>query len=238
MGTKTDMWNKVMKKVKLNRYSRPFTEIPYENYMQSPIGLVPKSGEQKTCLIFHLSYNFSENRKSLNYHTPKELCTAKYNDLDHAVANCLKLLEKVKMLHNNRIIVFAKTDVRSAFRLVPLRPDQYCWLIMKAEHLISGQIFYFIDKCLPFGASISCAIFQSFSDTLKHILCVKTGAHDNITNYLDDFLFLAYTKYLCDQLVTRFLLIYQEVGCPIAEEKTEWGTELIVFLGVLLDGRN
>ena len=78
VGLKLDMWNKVMKEVKLNRYAGPFQTISFENYMQSPIGLVPKAGNQIR-LIFHLSYNFGEeeHQKSLNYFTPKELCSVK-----------------------------------------------------------------------------------------------------------------------------------------------------------------
>ena len=41
------------------------------------------------------------------------------------------------------------------------------WLVMMAENPETGKIQFFIDKCLPFGASISCAIFQDFSDGLK-----------------------------------------------------------------------
>ena len=38
------LWNKVMKEVKLGRYAGPFREIPFNNYIQSLIGLVPKDG--------------------------------------------------------------------------------------------------------------------------------------------------------------------------------------------------
>ena len=40
--------------VKVGRVAGPFAEIPFENYIQSPIGLVPKSGGDQTRLIFHL----------------------------------------------------------------------------------------------------------------------------------------------------------------------------------------
>ena len=43
---------------------------------QSPIDLVPKAGN-KTRLIFHLSYDFNDEDRSLNYHTPEEMCTVK-----------------------------------------------------------------------------------------------------------------------------------------------------------------
>ena len=56
VGSEIELWNKVMKEVKLKRYAGPFKVIPYNNYIQSPIGLVPKDGGRDTRLIFHLSY--------------------------------------------------------------------------------------------------------------------------------------------------------------------------------------
>ena len=56
-------------------------------------------------------------------------------------------------------------------------------------------------------------------------------------NYLDDFLFLALTKIVCDWLMSEFLDLCKDIGIPVALEKTEWGTMVIVFLGILLDGR-
>ena len=60
VGNEIILWNKLIKEVKLGRVAGPFDEIPYENYIQSPIGLVPKDGldSGKTQLIFHLSYDF------------------------------------------------------------------------------------------------------------------------------------------------------------------------------------
>ena len=50
-----------MKEIKERRYAGPFMKenFPFVNYIQSPIGLVPKAGN-KTRLIFHLSYDFGE----------------------------------------------------------------------------------------------------------------------------------------------------------------------------------
>ena len=112
---------------------------------------------------------------------------------------------------------------------------------MMAHHPITKERYFFIDLCLPFGASISFALFQSFSDALKHlaelrlaILLVNTMA---ITNYLDDFLFIAITLLLCNGMVHEFLFICERVGCPISVEKTEWASQLLIFLGILLNGQ-
>ena len=71
---KYDLWDKMIKEVKLHRLAGPFEKIPYEDsYVQSPVGFVDKSNG-RTHLIFHLSYDFQEH-KSINYHTPTEMCT-------------------------------------------------------------------------------------------------------------------------------------------------------------------
>ena len=44
VGSRTELWNKLMKEVKLKRVAGPFKTIPYDNFIQSLIGLVPKAG--------------------------------------------------------------------------------------------------------------------------------------------------------------------------------------------------
>ena len=107
---------------------------------------------------------------------------------------------------------------------------------MKAEDPFSGEIFFFVDKNLPFGASISCSLFTAFSESLKHLIEFRTGHEMFVTNYLDDFLFIAKEENECNFLVRNFLALCEEINCPVAEEKTEWACDKMVFLGILLDG--
>ena len=74
---------------------------------------------------------------------------------------------------------------------------------MKAESPIDGQMYFFVDKCLPFGSSISCAHFQHFSDAVAHIVRHKTGK--DLINYLDDYLFIALLKAICEGQLQTFL---------------------------------
>ena len=71
VGSLSDIWDKIMKEVKLGRTAGPFRQVPYKNYIQSPIGLVPKAGGQ-TRMIFHLSFDFGEEehkKRSQSSHT-------------------------------------------------------------------------------------------------------------------------------------------------------------------------
>ena len=246
IGSPVQLWNKVMKEVAASRYAWPFTyqEIPFRNWIQSPIGLVLKAGN-KTRLIFHLSYDFGDKweQKSVNFHTPDSLCHVKYHDLDHAVAGSLRLLQLIKEDSQNQsgLLFYGKSDCSHAFRIVPILVEHRKFLLLMAKDPETLEKLYFIDLCLPFGASISCAQFQSFSDALKVITDYKLAMQflypPEITNYLDDFLFIAITMSICNEAMSTFLEICSIIGCPISQEKTEWATQLIVFLGVLLNGR-
>ena len=240
IGTPTDLWNKVMKEVKENCYAGPFEYPLCENYVQSPLGLVPKSGG-KMRLIFHLSYDFGEDQheRSINELTPDELCSVKYRDLDHAVRNCIRLL---KIAEENSSLFFSKTDCSHAFRLVTVLVQQRFLLVMMAVHPITQKKWYFIDKCLPFGSSRSCAIFQKFSDALAHIISFRLTVKNitsilTLSNYLDDFIFIALCIAVCNHMLCKFLCLCKEVGCPISEDKTEYAAPVMVFLGTLLNGQ-
>ena len=240
-----------MKEILAGRYAGPFPEIPFEYYMQSPLGLVPKSGNQ-TRLIFHLSYNFGDAdvKKSLNFHTPSDWCTVKYNDLDYAVQTCIDLRKQIRgmeLLENEDPLTligrkqsvalhFSKSDLRAAFRLLQVLLAQRCYLIMYARHLITKKGYYFVEKNLHFGASISCARFQLFSDALKHIFEFVTGYHFRCTNYLDDYLFTGASKLEANRMVRSFLNLCEDIGCEVALDKTEYAEKQVVFLGILLDG--
>ena len=126
----------------------------------------------------------------------------------------------------------------SAFRLLPLKPGQVCWLVMKVKYPETGKTMFFVDKCLPFGASISCAQFQKFSDALAYITEVKADIPKELTNYLDDFLLIAFSSFDCDNHLKQFLFICETINCPVSEEKTEWLTLIIVFLSILSDSQH
>ena len=104
---------------------------------------------------------------------------------------------------------------------------------MKARNPIDKLWYYFVDKCMPFGSSISCAHFQSFSDAIAHVMRTKTGK-DNV-NYLDDFLFIALMRWYCNRQIEIFLGICRDIKFPVALEKTCWASQMTTFLGMLLD---
>ena len=61
---------------------------------------------------------------------------------------------------------------------------------MKAESPLDGKTYYFVDKRMLFGASVSCSRFQKVSDATAYL--VKWKTHQDLINYLDDYLFVAF----------------------------------------------
>ena len=216
-----------MKEVKLGCYAEPFEEIPFDSYIQSPIGLVPKDGGKQTRLIFHLSYTRSgEEKESVNACTPPESCKVKYCDFDMAIKRCLE---------EGKSCSLSKSDFQSAFRNLGILRKHWKYLVMKAKDPKDSKWYFFVDKCLPFGASISC-VFQAFSDSVAHIMKHRTGKE--LVNYLDDFLFIALMAYLCSRQLQAFMELCKDIGFSVSLEKTCWPTTQLVFLGLLIDTVN
>ena len=93
-----------------------------------------------------------------------------------------------------------------------------------------------MDKCLPFGASISCSLFQRFSNAVKHIVQWRTNS--DLVNYLDDYFFAALYNLICNNKVREFLAVCELIKFPVALDKTFWATTKLTFLGLLIDTIN
>ena len=104
-------------------------------------------------------------------HIDPSLTVVNYTSFDDAV-------ELVSSLGTGALM--AKADIKSAFRLLPVHPDDFNLL----GFFFNGSYYY--DKCVPMGCSISCVTFERFSTFLEY--CArKVAATDNIIHCLDDF---------------------------------------------------
>jgi hypothetical protein len=91
---------------------------------------------------------------------------------------------------------------------------------------------------LPFGASISCATWEKFATALHWIIQDKSR-NPSILHYLDDFLFMGPPNSdQCGTTLTLFKHICQDIGIPIALEKTSDPTTTLIFLGIEFDTVN
>lgn len=210
-------WNKLNKEISLGRIAGPFDLPPLSTLQCSPIGLIPKQQPGEWRLITHLSY---PPGRSINDGIPHEICSVNYLKFDKAV-------EMVQRLGKGALI--AKSDLKSAFRLLPVYPGDFDLLGFKFQNK------YFVDKCLPMGASISCYLFECFSTFLEFRLKQITKS-DDICHYLDDYLFAGKANSTdCHDLLQSFQNMCHEGGVPYALEKTEGPGTSLKFLGLELD---
>ncbi|KAJ1206898.1 hypothetical protein NDU88_002291 [Pleurodeles waltl] len=104
---------KILKELGLNRIAGPFDSPPLKDFVCSPLGLVPKKDPGEFRLIHNLS---APRGASVNDAIDPALCSVKYASLDGA----LTLLRKL-----GQGSLMAKADIESAFRLLPVHPDDY-----------------------------------------------------------------------------------------------------------------
>ena len=159
--------------VSLGRMAGPFDTPAFQNFQISPIGLVPKKNSDKFRAIFHLSYPKSGST-NINSGISKEDFSLQYVTIDDAI-------EGIEGIAPGSFL--AKTDIKSAFRLIPVHPDDYELLGMKWE----GKYYY--DKVLPFGLRSAPAIFNKLSDALEWILIKKSNI-SFVCHIVDNFLLI------------------------------------------------
>lgn len=205
-----------MKEVALGRVAGPFHQLPMQDLVCSPLGLVPKE-EGKYHLIHNLS---SPSGRSVNEGLDPQLCAVWYTTFDTAIHKLQRLGEGALM---------AKSDIESAFRLLPVHPDDTRLL----GFTFDGK--FFMDLCMPMGCSIACTVFETFSRFLEWAVRELAATHD-VVHYLDDFLFLGPPNSPnCQEALLVFQRVAGALGIPLSEEKTEGPATRITFLGTEID---
>ncbi|XP_066431505.1 uncharacterized protein [Eleutherodactylus coqui] len=208
---------KLMKEVRLGRMAGPFEEPPVQDFVVSPLGVVPKKEPNKFRLIHHLSY---PRGASVNDGIDPELCSVVYTSFDAA-------LHWVR--NYGRGALMAKADIESAFRLLPVTQES----VRLLGCFWAGS--YFADRCLPMGCSISCAYFEAFSSFLEWVV-KDTAAVQSVIHYLDDFLCVGPGgSPVCANLLGTLQWVAKRFGVPLAPEKTEGPTTCLSFLGITID---
>ena len=100
------------KEINLGRVAGPFDVPPLPNLQCHPVGVVPKKHSTDWRTIYHLSYPEGD---SINDYIPKDPYSLQYVRVDDAI--CI-----IKSLGLGSFM--AKTDLKSAFRLIPVHPGK------------------------------------------------------------------------------------------------------------------
>ena len=150
------------------RVMGPLEPTQFPRVQISRFGVIPKGSSGKWRLIVDLS---SPEGHSVNDGIDSELCSLKYVTVDDAVT---AIQQKGSGAH------LAKIDIQSAYRIIPVHPDDRWLLGMSWE----GALY--IDTVLPFGLRSAPKIFNAVAHVVEWI--VRQQGEDTVFHYLDDFL--------------------------------------------------
>ena len=162
----------------------PFPEQPLDPLICLLVGMVNKQDSQEMRCTMHLSH---PRGRSINAFIDPEDAQTHYKSFEVAVELVARAGQGSYM---------AKEDFKSAFHNVPMCFADRHLLGIK----VRGQ--FFIDNCLPFGASISCAIFKDIA-TLIHWIAERCTGHALI-HYLDNFFTVHKLAYMCGSIMASF----------------------------------
>ena len=206
----------VAKEVASKHTIGPFDTPPFPNFVCSSLGVRPKKlGGVR--LIMDLSRPFGE---SVNDGIAREDYSLNFCSVDDAVAICLKL---------GRGCLMAKTDLKGAFRLIPVAKQDWNLLGYKCDDK------FYCETVLPSGCRSSPSLFDDLSKILEYLIRTS-GGMSNVLHYIDDFWWAApKDSNACEITLTYMRAVCAELGVPLAEEKTEGPSTKLTFLGIQLD---
>ena len=123
----------------------------------------------------------------------------------------------------------AKTDIKDAFRIIPVNPKDYHFLGFTWK----GQFYY--ERCLPLGTSSSCQIFEKLGTALQWVMLNKLEA-GGMSHMLDDFFFIGPPQSeKCKNDLMNFLDLCGRINIPINDKKTFWPITCITIYGIEVD---
>ena len=208
---------KLSKELAAGRLAGPFDRPPFPKFRVSPLGVVPKKALGEYRLIHHLSFPRGD---SVNDGIAQQHASVQYARVDDAVA-------MIKQLGSGCFL--AKTDIKSAFRIIPINPSDYDLLGIFWQ----GQYYY--DRAMPMGCASSCRTFEMFNSTAIEWVAKKHLSIRYLIHILDDYLMAAPTYHQCRIDLARFLSLCDYLGVPMAPEKTVGPENILSFAGIELD---
>jgi len=178
----------------------------------SPCGCVPKKHSSEWCTIYHLSY---PEEDSINDHIPKDLYALQYVRVDNAI-RILQSLGPGSFM--------AKTDLKLAFRLIPIHPADW--------HLLGiyWQSQYCVDLYLPFGLWSAPFLFNLLSEALEWILKNNYGLK-HVLHILDDFFTAEPSHLQCLSSCSILLRVFMSLNAPVVASKTLGPSQVLEFMG-------
>ena len=205
------LFDNILAELQERRVAGPFVHPPLPNFRTSPVGVIPKKESSKFRTITDLS---SPQGISVNDFIADSESSVSFHHFDEAVRIVAKLGKGASL---------AKLDVKSAFRICPVRHEDW--------HLLgfTFQNLFFVDLCLPFGLRSSVNRFSRLADLVLWIM-QNNYSIIHSTHYLDHA-----GSDECNQALATSISLFRRLGIPLAPSKIVGPCKVIVYLGIEID---
>lgn len=119
--------------------------------------------------------------------------------------------------------MLAKVDIRSAYRIISVHPEDR-WLL---GMLWEGALY--IDSTLSFGLRSAPKIFNAVAEAVEWI--TRNQEVCPILHYLDDFLIVGDPDSAeCPASLTILLSVFDDLNIPVAREMLEGPARVLTFV--------
>ncbi|KZT42580.1 DNA/RNA polymerase, partial [Sistotremastrum suecicum HHB10207 ss-3] len=213
--------------INADRFSLPFSTLLPGMHV-SALGAVPKPHSEKLRLIT----DQSRGPLALNSWISSESASVRYDTLrDLAI-----VLREYRKAEPHQVFTLWKSDVASAFRLIPMHP---LWQI---RQVIKIDETYHVDRCMVFGNRAAPRIWCTIAGLLAWIGIYKRKIRI-LQHYMDDYwsierndLLIPYRSYgdLRPHTQVQFLSLLDYCGFPHEQRKQIYGTSLLI-IGFIVD---
>ncbi len=166
-----------------------------------------------------MSAPHSSSFMSINDLIDREKCSLSYVRIDDAIQTLQNL---------GRGSWMCKADITDAFKLIPVKPSQWC--LQGVKHL--NQYFFFTR--LVFGCRSSPKLFNDLASIICWIAKKNYGI-SHFCNLLDDYLAIDSPDADADRTMALITLIFAKLNIPLSPHKTVGPTHVLEYLGIVLD---
>jgi hypothetical protein len=129
----------------------------------------------------------------------------------------------------------AKLDLAAAYRSIPISEDCYELTGMQWKFQGHNSPTNLFDCRLPFGAAMSCNVFQRITDSISRIMERKGFT---IIPYLDDMLCIGESELSCRLCLDTLIDLVESLGLRVNWKKVSGPARKLVFLGINVDCEN
>lgn len=210
--------------IRLGRWSPPFGSQLLPGMYSSPIDVVPKPHSDKFRLV---------NDHSQEPFPPNAMITVTNPSFPlDTIDDLVRILLAARRDHGkNRQLVLWKSDVKSAYRLMPMHP---LWQI---RQIVTVDGKHSVDRCNTFGSRAGGWVWASFVSLVLWI-AIKVKNIDDLLGYVDDDFswdfadntryYPRYGKHLPFKQAC-YLELWDELGIPHDEAKQLSGSPLTII---------